>query len=221
MTTRQRTFTVTCGLALAAFLASPAAAQVRVVQGVPEELRSKLPGANRPEAPVPVPPSYTIGVGDVLTITVWRETDPSGEVTVRPDGKVTMKLGKDIFALGLTTEQLRDKVIEELKGCCFADPTVYVQVKEIRSRNVYIEGAVNRPGPYPLVGPMTIGQLIATAGGLQDFADAKHIVVVSASLKNPKGEPMSWVVNYDDIRKAKNLAKNNIELRPGDQVFVR
>ena len=68
---------------------------------------------------------------------------------------------------------------------------------------------------------MTVVQLISMAGGLAEFADKKNIMLISATLKDKNGQPMAYKINYDDLMKGKNLAKNNIELRPGDQVIVR
>lgn len=172
-----------------------------------------------PPPPAPLP-NYVIGPDDVLTISVWREPDASGEVIVRPDGKVTLKIGNDVMASGLTTDELKEKVTAELKRF-YDDPTVFVQVKTINSRRVYITGAVSRQGFYPLTGPMTVLQLIAAAGGLQEFADKKNIMLISATLKDKNGQPLTYRINYEDLAKGKNIAKNNIELRPGDQVIVR
>ena len=49
-----------------------------------------------------------------------------------------------------------------------------VIVKQINSRKVFITGEVEKPGTYPLVGPTTVLQLVAMAGGLKEFADAKR-----------------------------------------------
>ena len=195
--------------------ASPASAQVTVRQGVPDGV--KLP---TPPPPAP-PPGYVVGIGDVFGVTVLKEKDISGDIIVRPDGKVTLPLGDDITAIGLTVEQLRAAITKELIRCCFTDPTVYVQVKAIVSRVVTIEGAVGKPGAYNLIGPMTVSQLIAMAGGVAEFADTKNVMVISGSLKAKDGSPLTYKVNYDDISKGKNVAKNNIDLRPGDQVIVR
>ena len=125
-----------------------------------------------------VEPDYRIGVGDVLEIRVWREETASGDVVVRPDGKVTPKMLGDIFVLGLTTDDVKKLVEEGLKPS-FTDgvPEVQIAVKAINSRIVYITGAVNKPGQYPLIGPMNINQLITTAGGLVEFADKKKILL--------------------------------------------
>ena len=173
--------------------------------------------------PPPTPdPTYVVGVDDVLTVSVWNEKNFSGDITVRPDGKITPPgVGNDILAAGLTVEQLKAKITEELKGKYFESPDVSLALKTMNSRRVYITGSVNKPGPYLLTGPMTVLQLITHAGGLQEFADKKNIMLISATLKNKDGSPLSYKINYEEIMKGKNLAKNNIELRPGDQVIVK
>ena len=62
-------------------------------------------------------------------------------------------------------------------------------------------------------------QLIAVAGGLQEFADSENIVVLRPSQKNFRGDPFSYRVNYKDITRRRNL-QQNIELKPGDTVVV-
>jgi polysaccharide export outer membrane protein len=158
---------------------------------------------------------YIIGVDDVLSIMFWRDKDLSApEITVRPDGKVTLPLLNDVVAAGLTPDQLRDVVLEAARKYV-EDPNPTVMVKEIKSRKVFITGQVEKPGPYPLNGSTTILQLIATAGGLRDFADGKNISV----MRNQNGRPVVFDFNYQDLLKRKNL-DHNIELEPGDTVVV-
>jgi polysaccharide export outer membrane protein len=220
MTKRQRTIGFTSGLAIAAFVSAATVATAQNITqrpGVPDGVASKLPKAP-PSAPAP---SYVIGPDDVLLITVWREPDVTGEVKVRPDGKITLSVGNDIAASGLTTDELKAKVTAELKRGFYEDPTVFIQVKEINSRRVYITGSVNKQGFYPLIGPMTVLQLISAAGGLLEYADKKNIMLVSATLKAKDGTPLAYKINYQDMSNGKNLGKYNIELRPGDQLIVR
>jgi polysaccharide biosynthesis/export protein len=164
------------------------------------------------------PPDYVIGPSDVLTVVFWRDKDISGDVEVRPDGKISLPLINDIQAAGLTPTQLRASVTEAAKKF-IEDPTVTVIVKQINSRKVFITGQVAKPGPYQLVEHMTVLQLIAMAGGLLEYADAENIVVVRNSQKRPDGVPWSYRVNYKDIAQRKHL-NENIELMPGDTVIV-
>ena len=182
------------------------------------------PKPNSKPVPPPPPvasPDYIIGPADVLRIDVVDEASYSGDFVVRPDGKISMLQIDELVASGLTTEALKKRIKTEL-GRFFNDPVpeVFVQVKQINSRFVYIQGAVGRAGPYPLPGPMTIAQLIAVAGGLSEFADKKKIVVISGTQLNAKGEAVTWIVNYEDIMRGRNLAKSNIILNPGDTVMV-
>src|SRR5262249_9354086 len=62
-----------------------------------------------------VTPEYFIGPEDVLNITVWRNVDLSKEVTVRPDGRISLPLIGDITAVGKTPAQLSEDISTKLK----------------------------------------------------------------------------------------------------------
>ena len=106
-------------------------------------------------------------------------------------------------------------------GCAVAsrlseDPNVSVIVRQINSRNVFITGAVLRPGPFPVSGQMTVVQLISVAGGLTEFADKSNITI----LRNEAGKPpQTFRFNYKDVSRGKNM-QQNIILKPGDTVTV-
>jgi polysaccharide biosynthesis/export protein len=189
-----------------------------------QQSTTQKPNSNAKPVPPPPPvasPDYLIGPGDILRIDVVDEASYSGDFVVRPDGKISMLQIDEIPVVGLTTEALKKKIKTEL-GRFFNEPVpeVFVQVKQINSRVVYIQGAIKRPGPYPLPGPMTIAQLIAVAGGLEEFASKKKILVISGTQRNAKGESVTWTINYEEILNGRNLSKNNIILNPGDTVMV-
>lgn len=163
---------------------------------------------------VPTPADYVIGPNDVLTVVFWRDKDISGDVVVRPDGRISVPLINEVQASGLTPEQLRQQ-ITTAAAKYVEDPTVSVVVKTINSRKVFITGQVGKPGEYPLSGPTTVLQLLAVAGGVHEFADSKHITIVRAE----NGRSVAYPFNYKDVLKGKNL-KQNIELKPGDTVVV-
>jgi len=165
-------------------------------------------------AGVTPPAGYTIGPEDQLSIVYWREKDLSADVVVRPDGLISLPLLNDVMASGLTPEQLRVSIT---KGASkfVEEPTVSVVVKAINSRKVFITGQVGKAGPYPLGGPTTVLQLIATAGGVAEYAKKSEIVV----LRNENGKQTTFPFNYEQVMKRKNLAQN-IELLPGDTVIV-
>jgi polysaccharide export outer membrane protein len=165
-------------------------------------------------ASVALPPDYVIGPDDVLSIVFWRDKNMSLDVTVRPDGKITLPLLNDITAAGLTPTDLRDRVTEAA-GQYLEDPNVTVIVRQVNSRKVFVTGEVARPGPYPLTGPTTVLQMLATAGGVQEYADLKNIAVIRVE----NGRAMTYRFNYKDVARRKNL-RQNIELKPGDTIIV-
>ena len=166
------------------------------------------------ESAAEAPADYIIGPEDVLSVVYWRDKDMTSEVAVRSDGKISLPLLNDVQAAGLTPKQLRDWLVEASKEY-FEDPAVSVGVKLMNSRKVFITGEVYKPGPYPLVGPTTVLELISLAGGLKDYADRKNILIV----RNENGRQTSYLFNYKDVVSRKNL-KQNIELKPHDTVIV-
>jgi polysaccharide biosynthesis/export protein len=163
---------------------------------------------------IPVDDSYRVGVEDDLQISVWREPEISSQVTVRPDGFISLPLLNDIQVEGLTTKQLQELVTEKLKGF-LTEPQVTVIVRQIRSRKVYLIGQVTHPGSYVLNGDKTVLQLLAEAGGLSQFAKMKSIYVVRKSA----GHEVRLPFNYKRAVTGKD-PKTDIELYPGDMIVV-
>jgi polysaccharide export outer membrane protein len=158
---------------------------------------------------------YVIGPDDLLSVVFWRDQQLSADVVVRPDGKISLPLLDDVQAAGLTPRQLRDRLLTEARRF-IAEPVATVVVRQVNSRKVYITGLVARPGQYPLTSSMTVLQLIATAGGLQDFAKAREIRIV----RNEDGKPVNIKFDYDEMMKRPDKTAQNIELKPGDTIIV-
>jgi polysaccharide export outer membrane protein len=157
------------------------------------------------------PKSYVIGPEDVLAVRVWKEPEASGIVTVRPDGKITLALGGDVQAGGLTPEQLSRKITEALSNY-INRPQVTVMVQAVFSKKYYISGEVNRPGAFPLVVPTTIVEALTQAGGFREFANQKKIVIMRG--------PKRFNFNYKDYIKGKGLDQN-VQLESGDHIVVQ
>jgi polysaccharide export outer membrane protein len=181
-------------------------------QQKPAPPRNAAPDA--PAAGAAVPADYVIGADDVLSIIFWREKDLSSDVSVRPDGRISLPLLNEIVAAGLTPEQLRVQVTEAAEKL-LEEPTVTVVVKAINSRKVFITGQVGKPGAYPLLSPTNVMQLITMAGGVMEYADDENISI----LRTEAGKQISLRFNYDEVKKRKRL-EQNIMLKPGDTVIV-
>jgi polysaccharide export outer membrane protein len=180
----------------------------------PGQAQSAGTKASPAAAAVVVPPEYVIGPDDLLSIMFWQKDIPSLEVTVRPDGKISLPLLNDVQAAGLTPLQLRERLTESAQAFQ-PDAEVAVVVRQVNSRKVFVSGEVNKPGEYRLTGPTTVLQMLSLAGGLREYAKAKDIAILRAE----NGRTVVLPFNYKDVTNRKNL-QQNIELKPGDTIMV-
>lgn len=198
--------------------ASPTAPSAAVGNPQPTAPRNGSPAKPAIPPAIPtgttVPSDYVIGADDVLTIFFWREKEMSGDVQVRPDGRISLPLLNDIEVAGLTPEQLRVRITEAASQL-LEEPNVTVVVKQINSRKVFITGNVLKPGPYPLIGPISVIQLIAMAGGVAEYADEENIGIT----RTENGKQVRLPFNYKDFKRGRQL-QQNIPLKPGDTVIV-
>jgi polysaccharide biosynthesis/export protein len=159
---------------------------------------------------VVTPDDYVIGAEDVIAVLFWREPEMSGDLTVRPDGKITLPLIGELVAVGHTPDALRAE-IQKASTKYLADANVTVVVRQINSRRVFITGQVTKPGAFPLSSLRTVMQLIALAGGLNEYADGDHITIMRGT--------QLFKFNYKAVSKGRSL-EQNIPLQPGDTVIV-
>ena len=162
---------------------------------------------------------FQIGPEDVLEITVWRNTDLTRTVVVRPDGMISMPLIGDVRASGLTANQLAEQIAKRLKDYK-ENPTVAVSIKEVNSYNVYVLGEVAKPGKYQLKTFTTVLQAISMAGGFTPFASKNKLQVVRYG-PNGSGSISETriAVRYDDLLAGRGTPGNFI-LMSGDTIVV-
>lgn len=158
--------------------------------------------------------SYPIQPGDQLAVSVWKEDEMSQQVTVRPDGFITIPLVGEIRAAGDTIETLRQQITERLNKF-IPDPVVTVSVLNLSGNTVYVLGHVNRPGVFPMVRNIDVMQALSMAGGTSTYAALNKIKV----LRRENGKLTAIPFEYGDVEKGKHL-EQNILLKAGDVVVV-
>lgn len=157
---------------------------------------------------------YTIGIGDILKITAWKEPDLTIDAArVRSDGKITFPLLDDIQAEGLSTMALK-KAVEKKLSVYVEAPNVTVTLVNPLSRKFYILGEILRTGEYPLTKKLTVMQAFALAGGFTEWADKNKIILYRRG--NNKEETIT--IRYKDIIKG-DFSKD-IQLQPDDTIIV-
>lgn len=120
---------------------------------------------------------YTIGPGDVLTITVWGQADLSRDYTVDPDGSAPFPLIGRVMAARRSPNELAAHLTERLGKDYLVNPQVIVTVKEYLSQKVQVLGAAERPGLYYLTGPTTLLDLLSKAGGFASTAGKQVLLI--------------------------------------------
>jgi polysaccharide biosynthesis/export protein len=174
------------------------------------------------EVDLVAPAEFSLGPEDVLKVTVWKSLDLSGEVTIRPDGTITMPLIGDVQAAGFTANALAKRISERLTEYV-SSPVVTVQVKEVNSYFIYVLGEVVRPGKYPLKSYANVMQGISLAGGFAPFAGKNKIKVLrnvsTGSEGHEKKRQIEIPVHYDNILKGSAVPGNFI-LWSGDVIVV-
>ncbi len=182
--------------------------QVSKDSGVPAHVMEKLSNA--------VSSDYIIGAEDVLEITVWRNQDLSKIAQVRPDGRISMPIIRDIMAVGKTPTQLAEEMTNKLKEYV-QNPVVAISLKEVNSSNVFVLGEVAKPGRYPLKSKTTLLQGITIAGGFTPIAARNQIVIFRFTENAPGMKRLT--ASYDDIVLRGGIT-DNFELKSGDTVVI-
>jgi polysaccharide export outer membrane protein len=159
-------------------------------------------------------PLYVIQSNDLLRIFVLNQPELSGQVRVRPDGRISLPLVQDIQAAGKNPRELKDNIEENLREYIDA-PSVTVIVDAIESYRIFVTGQVARPGAIASEKPITVLQALALAGGYLPVAKPVETVIVRSV-----GESSTlFRFNYPEVIKGENF-NQNILLRSGDVVVV-
>lgn len=154
-----------------------------------------------------------LGVGDLIEITVFGVPDLSVKTRVSGSGDVYLPLIDYVHVADLTSDEAQELIQKRLEDGGFVrSPHVSIFVDESASQAITLLGEVMKPGPYPAIGDRHLYDLISAAGGLTDKAG--HTVTIEH-----RGDPNQT----EQVQLTQNLAddtKNNVEVFPGDMIFV-
>jgi polysaccharide export outer membrane protein len=178
--------------------------------------------------PMFVPPDgsrqYRIGEEDLLDIKVFGVDQLTSTVRVNPRGQVTLPLIGPVTVGGLTSQEAEATIAARLAESYLQNPQVSVFIKEFTTQRVTVEGAVNRPGVYPLRGQATLLTSLALAGGPARMSETTQVMVFRA---DRGGRRVGTTYDVDRIRtgEIEDPAIYNDDLivvnRTASRVFLR
>jgi polysaccharide export outer membrane protein len=157
---------------------------------------------------------YHIGAEDVVEVMVWKNPDLSREVTVLPDGKISLPLIGDLQAAGLTPNQLMEDITAKLEAYYKEPPKVSVIIRQVKSFEIYILGDVETPGKQEVKPGTSFLQAIAIAGGFTEFAKTRKIIL---RRQMAGGDEAAIGIDYSAVVAG---VERNLRLKPGDTIIV-
>jgi polysaccharide biosynthesis/export protein len=137
-------------------------------------------------APAKPEAEYQIGSQDLLEVAVFGQPDMARTVRVNTKGKISLPLIGQLDAVGLTAQQLERLIADRLSEKYLQDPQVTVFIKEFTTLRFTVEGAVNKPGVYPLTGQMTLLRALAVAGGQGSLSDVSEVMMFRVDNANKR-----------------------------------
>jgi polysaccharide export outer membrane protein len=179
-----------------------------------------------PSGPSEVPAAdvlaYPIGAGDVVHIDVVGETEMSGDYRVGSDGAVELPHAGRVGVAGLTVDEARRAVTEQLKQKVLLRPQVVLDVVTYASRRVDVSGIVAKPDTYAFdKGRTTVSDLIVRAGGLTDGSAARAVIYRDVAGERLRIEIDLERLNAGDLTADKEvLAGDHLYVPPVESVFV-
>jgi polysaccharide export outer membrane protein len=155
---------------------------------------------------------YRIRAGDELSVSVWDQTQISGNVLVRDDGFITLVLVGDVAVAGLTIAEATDIITKKYEGKIVQGAKVTITLRTPKSSFVSVIGEVENPGLFALGPKDNLITMLSKAGGLNEFADSDSIFVLRDDSKLPR-------IRFDYERLTRSPSGGmNFKLRDGDIV---
>jgi polysaccharide export outer membrane protein len=160
---------------------------------------------------------YVIGPGDVLDIFVWRNSDLTRQIPVRPDGRISMPLVGDTLVVGKTPAVLAAELQDKLKAF-IQDPLVTViptSFVGLFTRQIRVIGEASQPRALAYRSSMTVLDVMIEVGGLTRYADGDRAVLV----RQAAGQQQSYRVRLDTLIRDGDISQN-VDMQPGDILII-
>ena len=170
---------------------------------------------------------YVLGAGDVLRVSVYDNPDLSQDVTIEADGAFSYPLIGRVQAAGLPVRQLENLLAQRFADGYLVSPQVAVTVTQHKSQQIYVMGAVSKPGPYALQRQTTLLEALSAAGGptpdagfeviLTHAADKQALSSGTSTASAANGQP-AMRVSLEQLMAGG--VPQHITLQDGDVIYV-
>ena len=174
-----------------------------------------------PSLNVATPPSYVLGAGDELVISVWGETQLSHRLQVNREGNVVVPDIGPVAAIGQTVQGFRDRLQRRMSGVYSSlagtpgrtRSSLDVSLGKLKTIQVFVLGEVNKPGGYMLSSMSTALHALYMAGGPTVDGSLRDVQILR------RGEPAFVADIYDFVLLGDRT--KDLPLQDGDIVLVK
>lgn len=204
--------------------ALPAQAQTAPLQASPMQAPLQSPVGSAPVSPKPVGQAtavdpatgepvalnslatvgsdYRMSSNDLLEFDVFGVPDMKRDVRVNASGLISLPLIGPVPVAGLTAQDAEKLIAAMYEEKYLQNPQVSLFIKEFTTQRITIEGAVAKPGIYPVTGQLTLLRALALSGGYAPYANINQIVV----FRNGAGSAREqFVYDLDKVRSGEEL----------------
>ena len=164
-----------------------------------------------PNMNIATPQNYVLGPGDVVFVDIYGASQKTEELTVSPDGDITVPGFGPIHVSGLTVAGAQSKIRSTL-GSRYASSSLKISVGQTRTMMVNVMGEVKAPGTYTLSAFATVFHALYMAGGINDLGTLRNIKVY-------RGGKLITVVDVYEYILNGRLA-GNVRLHENDVIVV-
>ena len=159
---------------------------------------------------------FTLGPGDKISVSVWRNTDLDRSLTLDPSGKIRMPLAGELNVSGMTVSDLNKEITSRLSKY-ISDPFVDINVTSIASRRVHIMGEVKSPGTFSYTDQIPVWEAVSKAGGFTDDANVSNLLLVRVK----EGKAIVSALELDFKKIFKNgMITGDYYLTNGDILYI-
>ena len=151
---------------------------------------------------------------DVLAITFPLSPEINQNVTVSPDGFITLANVGSIYVKGQTAPEIADTLTEAFSKVLH-NPIIGVDLTNFQTSQFTVLGQVGKPGQYQLRYDTTVSEALAVGGGLLPSAKTQVFLLrrVSSDWMEVKKLSLKKLVHGKDVQE-------DVHLQPGDMIFV-
>jgi len=196
----------------------PAAAQQTSVQGAAPAAAAAAEPLDLRNMATPVVglgKEYRVGPNDLIDVEVFDLDNLKRTVRVNAAGAISLPLIGAVTVAGLTSQEVEARIADRYREKYLQNPQVSVFIKEFTTERITVEGAVVKPGIFPLSGQITLLRALAMAGGFGPIADSSQVMLFRVN------EQRQREVAVYDVAKIRSGKSDDPVIRGDDLIVVQ